>query len=238
MAGRYNVIEVFTSEEVRWQGKPVPDALIALLRDSRIAARCIVSRGQAGYYENGEMASATLEILSFNLPLKIEIILPEAELEAVLPGVIERVPDGIVVVEEMVVHSHRSSYRPLPRNLLVRDIMARPAVSVGADTPVDAVVRLLMAEEFNAVPVVDREGRPVGIITQGDLVRRAGMPLRLGLLDELERASVDAFMGQGRAGARQPGDDRSGGHRRRRGPGVRGRRTHAPARTQASAGGG
>lgn len=196
MAARYNVIEVFTSEEARWQGKPVVDALLALLCDSRLAARCIVSRGQAGYYENGEVASATLEILSHNLPLKIEIILPEAELDIILPEVVERVTDGIVVVEEMVVHSHRSAYRPLPRNLLVRDIMAQPAVYVTEQTPVDTVVRLLMAQDFNAVPVVDAERRPIGIITQSDLIKRAQMPLRLGLLNDLEREAVDAFFAQ------------------------------------------
>ncbi len=199
MAGRYHVIEVFTSEEARWQGKPVAEAVIALLHDARIAARCIVSRGQAGYYETGEIVNATLEVLSFNMPLKIEIILPEAELDTVLPGVVERVTDGIVVVEDMTVHSHRSAYRPLPRNLLVRDVMAQPPVSVTEDTPVDVVVRRLLAEEFNAMPVVDADGRPVGIITQGDLVRRAQMPLRLGLLDDLGRAGVDDFMSRASA---------------------------------------
>ncbi|HSO66519.1 MAG TPA: CBS domain-containing protein, partial [Desulfatirhabdiaceae bacterium] len=35
---------------------------------------------------------------------------------------------------------------------------------------------------FTGVPVVDTENHPVGIITQSDLIYRAGMPVRLGLL--------------------------------------------------------
>lgn len=193
MAVPYNVIEVFTSEETRSNGRPVADAIIDVLRETRIAARCFVSRGQAGYYENGEVASARLEVLSSNLPLKIEIILPAPELDRILPEVTKIVTDGIVVVEDMQVCSHRSRYRLIPRQLRVRDIMAGPAVSVSADTPVSDVVRLLIEAEFNGVPVVDSDDRPVGIITQGDLVRRADMPLRLGLLDELAHGVVADF---------------------------------------------
>jgi PII-like signaling protein len=140
----YNVIEVFTSEETRWKGRPVADAIIDVLRNARIAARCFVARGQAGYYESGELASAKLEVLASNLPLKIEVILPAPELERVLPKITEIVTDGIVVVEEMQVHSHRSRYRLIPRQLRVRDIMATPAVSVRLDTPVSDVVRRLL----------------------------------------------------------------------------------------------
>lgn len=196
---RYNVIEIFTSEEARWRGKPISDAVIGVLRDARIAARCIVSRGQAGYYERGEVVSTTIQVLSFNLPIKIEIILPEPELENILPQIVEIVTDGIVVVEEMRIYSHRSRYRLIPRQLLVRDIMVQPPVSVPLDASVSSLVRILLREEFNALPVIDDAGRPVGIITQGDLIKRADMPLRLGLLGELERGELDSFLAEAEA---------------------------------------
>jgi CBS domain-containing protein len=41
--------------------------------------------------------------------------------------------------------------------------------------------------------VVDREGRPVGVVTQGDLLG-AGLPLRLGLLAASEEAGVEAVL--------------------------------------------
>ncbi|MFW5867884.1 MAG: DUF190 domain-containing protein [Armatimonadota bacterium] len=193
MSVSYNVIEVFTSEEARADGKPVADAIIDVLRNTRIAARCFVSRGHAGYYESGEIASAKLEALSSNLPLKIEIILPAPELDDVLEQITEIVSDGMVIVAKAEVHSHRSRYRLIPRQMLVRDIMAKPAVSVARDTPVRDVVRLLLNSEFNAVPVVDEDARPVGIVTQGDLVRRADMPLRLGLLDDADHGVISQF---------------------------------------------
>jgi len=88
---KYNVIEIFTSEEVHWKGRPLHLAIIEEVRTAKIAARTIVLKGVAGSYENGEIASSTLEILSFNMPLKIEIILPAAELNTILPKIEEMV---------------------------------------------------------------------------------------------------------------------------------------------------
>lgn len=85
MALDYRVIEVFTSEGARYKGHPVATALVKRVRDLRIAARCMVSRGMAGCYENGEVATQGIEVVSFNMPLKIEIVLPAAELGRVLP---------------------------------------------------------------------------------------------------------------------------------------------------------
>jgi CBS domain-containing protein len=191
---KYNVIEVFTSEEARWQGIPVWNAIVDHVRKSGTAARCMVSRGLAGCYENGEIASNKIEILSFNMPIKVEVILPAAELDAVLPGVEDIVTDGVVVVEDMEVRLHRTQKRLIARQLRVKDAMTAPPQTVSEQTSVSDVIRLLLGNEFNAVPVVDPAGHPVGIISQGDLISRAGMPVRLGLLAQLERHQVEEFL--------------------------------------------
>ncbi len=191
---RYNVIEVFTSEEARWQGIPVWDAIVDRVRRSGTAARCIVTRGLAGCYENGEIASNKIEILSFNMPIKVEVILPAAELGVILPDVEDIVTDGIVVVEDMEVRLHRTQKRLIARQLRVKDAMTTSPQTVSEGTPVSDVIRLLLGNEFNAVPVVDPVGHPIGIISQGDLISRAGMPVRLGLLAQLEEHQVEEFL--------------------------------------------
>jgi len=42
--------------------------------------------------------------------------------------------------------------------------------------------------------VVNLVGHPIGIITQGDLISRAGMPVRLGLLAQLEKDQVEEYL--------------------------------------------
>jgi CBS domain-containing protein len=53
---------------------------------------------------------------------------------------------------------------------LVRDIMDPSPPTVRRDSPVEDVVRTLRDHELPGVPVVDEEGRVVGIVTEADLV--------------------------------------------------------------------
>jgi CBS domain-containing protein len=53
---------------------------------------------------------------------------------------------------------------------VVREIMDGSPATVSTDTPVDEVVNTLRTHELPGVPVVDSEGRCVGIVTEADLV--------------------------------------------------------------------
>jgi len=56
--------------------------------------------------------------------------------------------------------------------MIARDIMTTKVVAVRADTPVRDIARALLDNRVSAVPVVDEAGRPIGIISEGDLVAR------------------------------------------------------------------
>ena len=51
------------------------------------------------------------------------------------------------------------------------DLMTAPAVTVDPDTPVMQVAEILTQKKINRVPVVDEEGRMVGIVSRADVVR-------------------------------------------------------------------
>ncbi len=53
-----------------------------------------------------------------------------------------------------------------------KDLMTTNLVVVPPDMPVTALAELLAARGISAVPVVDTEGAPLGIVTEGDLIRR------------------------------------------------------------------
>lgn len=53
-----------------------------------------------------------------------------------------------------------------------KDLMTTNPVVIAPDTPVAAIAELLAARGISAVPVVDAEGVPQGIVTEGDLIRR------------------------------------------------------------------
>ena len=54
-----------------------------------------------------------------------------------------------------------------------RDIMVTNVITVGPEASVRDAAKILLANRISALPVVDKDGLLVGIISEGDLVRRA-----------------------------------------------------------------
>ena len=55
--------------------------------------------------------------------------------------------------------------------MIARDVMTRDVVSVTPDTPVRKIASLLVEHGIGAVPVIDGSGAPIGIVSEGDLIR-------------------------------------------------------------------
>jgi CBS domain-containing protein len=53
------------------------------------------------------------------------------------------------------------------------DVMTRDVVTVSPDDVVQDVAKLLLKHRISGVPVVDKLGKLVGIVSEGDLMRRA-----------------------------------------------------------------
>ena len=54
--------------------------------------------------------------------------------------------------------------------MLVRDVMTRPAITVRADVPLKEATTLLDARSITTLPVVDSRGRPVGVVSEADVI--------------------------------------------------------------------
>lgn len=59
--------------------------------------------------------------------------------------------------------------------MLAQDIMTTDVVTVAPDTPLTVVTGVLLDQRISGVPVVEADGRPVGMVTEGDLLRRPEM---------------------------------------------------------------
>jgi acetoin utilization protein AcuB len=57
--------------------------------------------------------------------------------------------------------------------MLVRDRMTRPVITIHPDMPLHDAINLLRAEKVRRLPVVDRHGRLVGIVSERDLLHAA-----------------------------------------------------------------
>jgi CBS domain-containing protein len=53
-----------------------------------------------------------------------------------------------------------------------REFMTKDPVTVSPDTPTPEIAKLLLAHGISAAPVVDGEGTPIGMVSEGDLLGR------------------------------------------------------------------
>ena len=54
-----------------------------------------------------------------------------------------------------------------------KDVMTSPVLSIDPDSSVLQAVQVMLQRHISGLPVLDREGRLVGMITEGDFLRRA-----------------------------------------------------------------
>ncbi|MCC5478321.1 CBS domain-containing protein [Streptomyces barringtoniae] len=78
---------------------------------------------------------------------------------------------------------------------IVNDVMTTPAVAVGRDAPFKEIVRVMDERHVSAVPVVNGEGRVVGVVSEADLLpkeefrdRRPTRSERMRLRSDLAKA--------------------------------------------------
>jgi len=54
----------------------------------------------------------------------------------------------------------------------VRDVMTLNVISIGADEPIVKAARLMLQNRISGLPVIDKEGKLAGMVTEGDFLRR------------------------------------------------------------------
>ncbi len=178
-------VRIYLGEDDRAGGRPLHLAVIELLRAEN-AQGATVLRGLEGFGAGGRLHTSTLVDVAARLPLVVEWIDGPEQVERLLPRVLELVKHGLVTVDEtQVLLFEPHPVRDLRPTVTVREVMSREVDSVSPGTPIREVVERMLGKAYRAVPVTEA-GRPVGIITSGDLVQRGGLGVRVDLLESLD----------------------------------------------------
>ena len=56
--------------------------------------------------------------------------------------------------------------------MLAKDVMTTNVITVAEDTAIEDIAKLLLEQGISGLPVLDAEGRLLGIVSEGDLIRR------------------------------------------------------------------
>ncbi|MGC4116743.1 MAG: DUF190 domain-containing protein [Myxococcales bacterium] len=205
LKGQAKRVRIYVSEGDLYRHKPLESAVLSLLRKEG-AAGATAFRGFEGFGASGQLHTARLAELTAKLPVLIEWLDTAERVERLLPPIMEMVQRGLITVDDTdVAFSSPFPVRDVPAALRVEEAMTRDVVSVGLETPVRQVIEALLNRDYRAVPVVEH-GRPVGIITNSDLLARGGLTIRLDLLPSLESPELHAELERLTRGAKTAAD--------------------------------
>lgn len=185
---------IYLGESDTWRRRSLYTSILESLRKAGIAGGT-VTRAIAGFGAHSRIRTHTIEVLSVDLPIVVSVIDTPENIERALAIVSPMVREGLITVEdvEIIKYTHRYLH-PLPADQPVAEIMTRQITTVTRETPARQVVELLLGKLFKAVPVVDEQNHVIGIITDGDLLRNAGMPARLAIGERLEADDLRQFL--------------------------------------------
>lgn len=195
-ASRGARVQLFFGETDQVGHVPRYQAILEYLRKEGAAGATVV-RGVAGFGANSKIHTAAILRLSLDLPMILTWIDAPGRVERLLPGLRDLAGSGIVTVDEVEIAAYGGRrLEQLRFDLQVQDVMTRPGLAISADSPARAAAEMLVGREFRALPVVDGEGRVVGVVSSGDLVERGGLGARLELLSAMSETARRGFLDQ------------------------------------------
>jgi len=95
-------LTIYLDETDHFHGKPVYEVLLDIFHNKKIAG-VSVFRSVAGYGANGVIHTAKIEVLSMNMPLKVEAVDTEEKINKVLPDVYHVVEKGMIEITDTTV---------------------------------------------------------------------------------------------------------------------------------------
>ncbi len=177
---------IYIGESDQWRGKPLYAALLETLK-ARGMAGATVLRGVAGFGAHSAIHTSAILRLSLDLPLVVHVIDAPEKIQSALEVVAPMVREGLITLEdvEIVKYAHRYLH-PLPADKRVADAMTREVIALREDMSVSQAWEIMLANLLKALPVLNARGEVVGILTDEDLLDRAGLEQRLSVAERLD----------------------------------------------------
>lgn len=102
------LLRLFVGEQDRFEHQPLYEAIVLRAREHGLAGATVL-RGLLGFGESSTLHTAKILRLSDNLPIVIEIVDAEHQIESFLPVLEEMLPSGLVTMEKIRVLRYGST---------------------------------------------------------------------------------------------------------------------------------
>lgn len=183
---------IYIGESDKWRGKALHVALLETLRTQGMAG-ATVTRGLAGFGAHSVIRTANILVLSMDLPLIIQVIDTPEKIDSVLKVVAPMVGEGLITLDDVEVVKYTHRYlNPLPADKHVSDVMTRKVVTLTDTMPVAEAWETMLKNLLKALPVLNKNGEVVGILTDEDLLEKIGLQQHLSIAERLDEKTLQA----------------------------------------------
>lgn len=108
MEGEGKLLRIFIGESDAWRGRPLYEAVVELARKEGLAGATVI-RGIEGFGASSRLHTSRILRLSEDLPVVVEIVDTEDNVDRLLPLLDPMVGEGMVTVERVHVIAYRGS---------------------------------------------------------------------------------------------------------------------------------
>ena len=182
---------IYIGESDRWRGKPLYAAILETLKAKGIAG-ATVTRGVAGFGAHSRIHTAAILRLSEDLPLRIEVIDSPEKVAITLEAITPMVREGLVTVDDVQVVRYTHRYlNPLPADKPITEVMTRDVITLNPEMSVAQAWELMLERFIKAMPVVDESQHVLGMLTDEDLIHRAGLQQHLSVAARIDEMTLN-----------------------------------------------
>lgn len=100
------LLRIFIGESDHYRGKPLYEQIVLKARELNLAGATVL-RGVMGYGAASRIHTAKLLELSTDLPMVVEIVDTQYNIDRLMPFIDETVLEGLVTIEKMRVMKYR-----------------------------------------------------------------------------------------------------------------------------------
>ena len=187
--GKGKQLTIFIGESDQYHHQALYMAIVEMLRRAGCSG-ATVTRGVAGFGASSLIHTATILRLSLDLPIVITVVEHPERIERILGPLREMAPGALIIVHDVEVVQSGAPFKEGLPDVTVAEVMRREVSTVDPDSPITRVIELLLDKDFTALPVVDGEGKLVGMVSDNDLLTRGGMRITI----SLKRATNPEFV--------------------------------------------
>ena len=111
LKGERVLMRIHIGERDRFQGKPLYEAIVELLRGRHYAGATVL-RAVMGFGASAHLRTDRIEVLSLDLPIVIECVETEERITAILPEIDRMIEGGLITLERAKVIMYRANLPP------------------------------------------------------------------------------------------------------------------------------